>query len=93
MGHHDRNLMMAFRLSAVLAILLFVASTAGVFVPGLYRDPPVTAAQMRGVDLVTLVVALPMLVTSLVLREVPQTFPAHHECPRSTGTSWRGTFI
>lgn len=55
------------RLSAALVPLILIASVAGVFVPGLYRDAPNWTAQTRGTDLVTLAVAVPALAVSLVL--------------------------
>lgn len=57
----------AYRLSAALAVLLFVAAVGGLFIPGLYRDAPAWAAQARGVNLVDLFFALPALVASMVL--------------------------
>src|SRR5690242_1769473 len=54
-------------LSGILAGLLIVASAAGLFVPGLYRDAPLWAAQARGTDIITLTVAVPALVVALIL--------------------------
>ena len=54
-------------LSGGLAVLLVVASGAGLFVPALYRDPAGSAAQARGTDLVTLAIAVPTVVAALVL--------------------------
>jgi len=62
-----RALTLAYRLSAILAILLFIAAVVGVFVPEVYRDTALWAAQARGVNLVDLVVALPTLVIALFL--------------------------
>ena len=56
-----------YRLSGGLAVLLAVASAAGLFVPGLYRDAPDWIAQTRGTDLVTLTIAVPALLASLML--------------------------
>ncbi|HEX6509985.1 MAG TPA: hypothetical protein VF221_20345 [Chloroflexota bacterium] len=39
MGSSNRDLTVAYRLSAALAVLLFMASIVGLFVPGVYRDP------------------------------------------------------
>src|SRR5215208_1522571 len=54
-------------LTAPIALLLAVAAGSGLFVEGLYRDPPSLVAQAIGQDLVTLVVALPALVISAIL--------------------------
>lgn len=54
-----------WRLSALLVGLLAIQSAAGLFVPGLYRDPPWALAAWRGNDLVTLFVAVPLLTIGL----------------------------
>ena len=54
-------------LSAPIALLLAVAAGSGLFVEGLYRDPPSLVAQALGQDIVTLVVALPALVIGAIL--------------------------
>lgn len=54
-------------LSAPIALLLAVAAGSGLFVEGLYRDPPSLVAQAVGQDVVTLVVALPALVIGAIL--------------------------
>ncbi len=54
-------------LSAPIAPLLAVAAGSGLFVEGLYRDPPSLVSQAIGQDLVTLVVALPALVIGAIL--------------------------
>jgi hypothetical protein len=48
-------------LSSLLVPLLAAASAAGLFVPGLYQDPEPVAAMLRGYDLITLVLAVPIL--------------------------------
>ena len=58
---------MAFRLSAVIAILIVVASAAGLSVDGMYRDGSWAREALRGGDLTTLTVAAPLLALSLVL--------------------------
>lgn len=60
-----RHLTLPYWLSGALAILLVVASAAGLFIPGLYRDAPAWIAQTRGTDLVTLIVAAPALMAAL----------------------------
>ncbi len=56
----------AFLLSALIVPLMVVLSIAGLVIDGLYRDGPWGAQAFRGADLVTLVVAVPMLTASLV---------------------------
>lgn len=68
MNAHQPELGAAYRLSFALIPLLCVAALAGLLVPGLYsHDAPVWAAQARGTDFITLVVAVPMLWASMVL--------------------------
>jgi len=57
----------AYVLSAIVAILAIVASAEGLFLGALYRDNSLVTSAFRGNDLVTLVVAVPMLVAALVL--------------------------
>lgn len=64
--HDDARLELPIWLSSALAFFATVASAAGLFVPGLYRDAPAWAAQARGTDLVTLMVAVPTLAISLL---------------------------
>ena len=51
----------ARRLSAILAALLAAGSAAGLFVDGLYREPPSVAAMYRGYDLIALAIIAPAL--------------------------------
>lgn len=53
--------------SLATVLLAALASAVGVFVPGFYRDAAVLVPQARGQDLLTLVVALPVLAGSLYL--------------------------
>ncbi len=57
----------AYGLSGVIAVLMVVASAAGLLIDGLYRDGPWAREALRGGDLTTMVVAVPILVTSLLL--------------------------
>lgn len=57
----------AYRLSAVIAVLMVAASGAGLLIDDLYPDGPWTREALRGGDLTTLVVAVPVLVGSIVL--------------------------
>jgi hypothetical protein len=57
----------AFTLSVIIAGLMVAASLAGLLIDGLYRDNPFVAAGWRGNDLVTLVIAVPLLIGSLTL--------------------------
>ncbi len=62
-----RQLTLAYRLSAALAGVAFVASAAGVALPSIFHDPAMTVGNAQGTSLVILVVALPALVASMVL--------------------------
>ena len=53
-------------LSAIIALLALVASAGGLFLKGLYRDNAWVTPQLQGGDLVTLVVAVPLLIASLI---------------------------
>ena len=57
----------AFRLSVAIAILMVVASAAGLLIDGLYTDGVWAREALRGGDLTTLAVAVPVLIGSLVL--------------------------
>ncbi|MGB3632522.1 MAG: hypothetical protein WA982_00625 [Rubrobacteraceae bacterium] len=54
-------------LTAPITALVAIAAGSGLFVEGLYRDAPYFVAQAVGQDLITLVVALPVLVISAIL--------------------------
>jgi hypothetical protein len=54
-------------ISAVTAALMAVSSAAGLWVHDLYRDSPEIGAELRAYDLVTLLVATPLLVGALVM--------------------------
>jgi hypothetical protein len=57
-----------YQASALIGLLLAVAAGAGLFVPDIYKGSTAfAAAAFRGTDLVSLVVALPVLVASLRL--------------------------
>lgn len=56
----------AYNLSIIITILIIVASAGGLFIDGLYRDNTWTTTQLRGSDLVRLVVAVPVLVAALI---------------------------
>jgi len=57
----------AYILSAIIAILTIVASAGGLFLDNLYRDNLLVTAGWFGNDLVTLIIAVPMLVAALIL--------------------------
>jgi hypothetical protein len=61
------NLSLAFRCSAALALVSGVAAAAGALAPSVFHDAPVTIGNARGTAIVTLVVALPTLVSAMVL--------------------------
>jgi hypothetical protein len=56
-----------YQASALVGLLLAVAAGMGLFVPGIYQDNTAfAAAALRGTDLVSLAVALPVLTGSLL---------------------------
>lgn len=57
----------AFRLCVAIAILMVIASAAGLLIDGLYTDGAWAREALRGGDLTTLAVAVPVLIGSLVL--------------------------
>lgn len=57
----------AIVLSVLIAGFAAVASAGGQLIPGLYRDNTFVVSTWRGNDLVTLLVAVPLLVVSLLL--------------------------
>jgi hypothetical protein len=63
----EPGLRAAYRISAAITVLMVVASAAGLLVDGLYRDGPWARGALRGGDMTTLVVAVPLLVASLLL--------------------------
>lgn len=54
------------RLSVVISVLAAIASAGGLFLSGLYRDNALITAAWHGNDFVTLFLALPVMVGSLV---------------------------
>ena len=72
-GHYEKDTTVrevsrtTFSLSLVIAVLAALASAAGLFVDGLYRDNTWVSSQLRGNDLVTLVAAVPLLIVGLRL--------------------------
>jgi hypothetical protein len=59
------NLKTAYILSIIIAILAAVASVGGLFLNGLYRDNLFVTSAWKGNDVVTLLIAIPLLVTAL----------------------------
>jgi hypothetical protein len=57
----------AYGLSGAVALLMVVASAAGLFVDGLYQDGPWAREALRGGDFTTLLLAAPILGWSLIL--------------------------
>ena len=55
------------RVSSALALVAGIAGAVGAFKPAVFRDAPVTVGNARGTALVVLVVALPVLLTSMRL--------------------------
>lgn len=62
-----RMLRAAMLLSGMVAALMVAASVAGLFVTGLYDETAWGREALRGGDLVTLLVAVPILIAALVL--------------------------
>lgn len=59
------NLKTAYILSIIIAILAAVASVGGLFLNGLYRNNLFVTSAWKGNDVVTLLIAIPLLVTAL----------------------------
>jgi hypothetical protein len=57
----------ALVLSTMIAVLATIASAGGLFVDGLYRDNAFVTSTWLGTDLVTLVVAIPLLIVAMFL--------------------------
>jgi hypothetical protein len=58
----------AYWLTGLVAVVMAMVAAGGAFAPAwLYRDNPLIAATVRGQDLVTLAVAVPLLVVGLIL--------------------------
>src|SRR5688500_9936619 len=53
-------------LALTMMVLVLGATVAGLLVDGVYTTDAATAAMLRGYDLVTLVIALPLLLLGLV---------------------------
>lgn len=60
------NLKPAFTLSVIVSILAIVASVGGLIIPDLYRDNEFVKSAWFTNDLITLIVAIPLLITSLL---------------------------
>jgi hypothetical protein len=54
-------------LSGTLAVVTLIQSAVGAFFPTIFRDPPMSAGNAQGTDMVILFVALPTLVISMLL--------------------------
>lgn len=61
-----RGLVLSWRLSILVAALMAIQSGVGVLVPSVYRDTGWVTAAWYGNDIVTLVVAVPLLAWSLL---------------------------
>lgn len=63
-----QKLTVAYVLSALVAVTMAAVSAGGVFATAwLYRDNPLITSTFRGQDIVTLVVAVPLLLAGLIL--------------------------
>jgi len=56
-----------FVFSITIAVLMVIATAGGIFTDSLYRDNVWTTSQLRGNDLVTLFVAVPLLLAAVFL--------------------------
>jgi len=63
----SHNFQSAWRLSGILIFVTLVQSAVGAFFPTIFRDPPMSAGNAQGTDVVILFVALPTLVASMFL--------------------------
>ncbi len=59
----------SYLLSSLLAAVTLIQSAVGTFYPQIFRDPPMTAGNAHGTDIVILFVALPTLVISMILTQ------------------------
>jgi hypothetical protein len=59
-------LKITYRLTCCIAVFAAIASAAGLFMPELYRDNDLTTAALRGNDLVTLFIAVPLLLATAI---------------------------
>lgn len=57
----------SYLLSSLLAAVTLIQSAVGAFYPQIFRDPPMTAGNARGTDIVILFIALPILLISMSL--------------------------
>lgn len=64
-----RGSRIAWWLSWVVVAIMTGSAAVGLWVPAVYRDPVEVVAMLRGFDLVTLVVAVPLLATALLLSQ------------------------
>ncbi|MCS6846837.1 MAG: hypothetical protein RMN52_03885 [Anaerolineae bacterium] len=63
-GHRD--LTPAYWLSGLLVVVTFVHSAIGALFPGIFRDPAMTAGNAQGTAIVSLTIAIPVLVISMI---------------------------
>ncbi len=63
---NQENLRVPFRISILIAVLAAIASIGGLLIPDLYHDNSFVQTTWLGNDLVTLLVAVPILVAALV---------------------------
>jgi hypothetical protein len=61
------GLVAAYRVTVALIVMQAVASAAGLLVPGLYQDEIWAASTMRGGDLVSLAVGVPLFTIALLM--------------------------
>ncbi|MCD2137496.1 hypothetical protein [Salinicoccus halitifaciens] len=56
----------AFILSVIIVVLMVLGSAAGLFIDDLYQDNHLVTSGWYGNDLVTLLIAVPVLITSMI---------------------------
>jgi len=56
----------ALSLSVIIVVLATFSSTGGLFLDGLYRDNTLVTLSFEGNDIVTLILAIPMMITAMI---------------------------
>ena len=56
-----------YKLSGIIIVLMIIISAGGILIDNLYRDNPFVSAVWRGNDYVTLIIAVPIFIFSLLI--------------------------